>query len=121
MPYNNNTNSLVGGHIDMFASDNAGVILRLVLYRGEVYRLPEAWRNIRVRSGLAWVTFAGQDTVLACGEEAGFGRGKDSAVVSGLGHAPLVLEILGEERRGSYAVLGSAVNPAWGIDRQPCI
>lgn len=104
----------------MFASDGVGVILRLVLYHGEVYRLPETCRTIRVRSGLAWVTFAGQDTVLACGEEAGLGPGKDFPVVSALGHAPLVLEILGEERRGSYAILDSAVNPALGIDRQPC-
>jgi hypothetical protein len=98
----------------MFASDYAGVILRLVLYHGEVYRLPEAWRKIRVRSGRAWVTLAGQDTVLACGEEAGLGPGKDFAVVSALGPAPLVLEILGEERRESSAFLGSAVNRALG-------
>jgi hypothetical protein len=105
----------------MFASDYVGVILRLVLYRGEVYRLPEAWRKIRIRSGLAWLTFAGQDTVLACGEEAGFGPGKDFALVSALGHAPLVLEILGEERRGAYAILARRSTRPWGIDRQTYI
>jgi hypothetical protein len=98
----------------MFASDYAGVMLRLVLYRGEVYRLPEAWRKLRVRSGLAWVTFAGQDTILACGQEAGLGPGKDFPVVSALGHSPLVLEILGQEHRSSYPILDSAVNPALG-------
>jgi hypothetical protein len=105
----------------MFASDYAGVILRLVLYHGEVYRLPEAWRKIRVRSGRAWVTLAGQDTVLACGEEAGLGRGKDFAVVSALGPAPLVLEILGEERRESSAILARRSTRPWGIDRQTYI
>jgi hypothetical protein len=96
----------------MFASDCVDVSLRVVLYYGEVYRLPEACRKIRVRSGLAWVTFAGQDTLLTGGEEAGFGRGKDFPVVSALGHTPLVLEILGEDRQGSSAILSSAVNPA---------
>jgi len=92
----------------------AEVILRLVLYQGEVYRLPKACRKMRVRSGLAWVSFTGQDTVLACGEEAYLGPGRDFAVVSAVGPRPLILELLGADRRGSFSVLGSAVNPALG-------
>jgi hypothetical protein len=90
------------------------VLLRLVLYRGEVYRLPPACRRVRVRSGAAWVSFAGQDLVLACGEEARFVPGKDFAVVSPVGPNPLILEILGGSRRPSLAALGSAANPALG-------
>jgi hypothetical protein len=90
------------------------VILRLVLYQGEVYCLPKACRKIRVRSGLAWVSFTGQDIVLACGEEAYLRPDRDFAVVSAVGHTPLVLEILGADRQGSFSVLGSAINPALG-------
>jgi hypothetical protein len=49
------------------------------------------------------------------------GRGKDFAVVSALGPAPLVLEILGEERRESSAILARRSTRPWGIDRQTYI
>jgi hypothetical protein len=100
--------------MNKFASHSLPVILRLVLYRGEVYRLPRACRQMRVRSGAAWVSFDGQDLVLACGEEARLAPGKDFAVVSGVGRAPLILEILGDGRQPSFSVLGSALNPAAG-------
>ncbi len=93
---------------------DADIILRLVLYQGEVYRLPKSCRKIRVRSGLAWVSFTGQDVVLTCGEEAYLKPDRDFAVVSPVGHTPLVLEILGANRRGSFSVLGSAINPVLG-------
>jgi hypothetical protein len=90
------------------------VILRLVLYQDEVYRLPEDCQAVRARSGRAWVTFAGRDIVLEAGQEARFGSGKDIAVVSCVGRAPLILEILGRGRRRSILMSGPIANPSMG-------
>ena len=90
------------------------VILRLVLYQDEVYRLPEDCQAIRARSGRAWVTFAGRDIVLESGEEARFGSGKDFAVVSCVGQAPLVVEILGNHHQRSCLMSSPIANPSTG-------
>jgi hypothetical protein len=68
-------------------------MLRLVLYKGELYRVPAASQGLRVVSGTAWVTMAGQDVFLEAGEEAVFTAKDDKAVASALGHVPVVLEV----------------------------
>ena len=87
-------------------------ILRLVLYRGEVYRVPEAGSGIRIREGQAWVSYAGKDLVLPKGEVLWFISGKDAALVSSVGPAPLILEILGDYRRLSAAIKSPVLTPS---------
>lgn len=100
--------------MNKFAQNSTKVILRLVLYRDEAYRLPRACRGIRVRSGMAWVTFTGKDIILGCGEETHVTSGKDFVVVSAVGHTPLVLEILGDTRQRSFSISSCVVDPTLG-------
>jgi hypothetical protein len=78
---------------------NAGRQMRVMLLRGEVQRVAANYRGLRVRAGRAWVTVQGRDLVLnRCDEVALDGRNA-AAVVSPLGHMPLVIELLGEAPR----------------------
>jgi hypothetical protein len=92
-------------------SRSAGVFLRLVLYRGEVYRVPPAGQGVRILRGRAWVTYGGQDILLTRGDETHFASGQDAALVSAVGCAPLVLEVEGQGRRASPLALRSVLNP----------
>jgi hypothetical protein len=100
--------------MNKFAQNSTKVILRLVLYRDEAYRLPRACRGIRVRSGVVWVTFTGKDIILGCGEETYVTSGKDFVVVSAVGHTPLVLEILGDTHQRSFSISSRVVDPTLG-------
>jgi len=100
-------------------SGSANVILRLVLYRGEVYRLPPAGRGVRIVKGRAWVSHAGQDILLARGDEAHLAAGQGLTLVSTVGCAPLILEILGQDRRAAPSALSPVLNRRWAIDRRP--
>lgn len=64
------------------------------LQKGEVFRLPSACREIKVLSGVAWITVAGEDIILICGKKATLALNKDEALVSALNDAPLILEAL---------------------------
>src|SRR5512143_231082 len=75
---------------------NTGIQLRVMLLRGEVQRVKSNYRGLRVRSGRAWVTVNGRDLVLKRGEEVALEMRHDAAVVSSLGHAPVIIELLGE-------------------------
>ncbi len=100
--------------MNKFTQNSTTVILRLVLYRDEAYRLPRACRGIRVRSGVAWATFTGKDIILDCGEETYVISGKDFVVVSAVGHTPLVLEILGDTGQRSFSTSSCVVDPTLG-------
>ena len=78
---------------------NAGIQMRVMLLKGEVQRVETNYRGLRVRSGRAWVTLQGRDLVLKRGDEVALDGRHDAAVVSPLGHAPLVIELLGEAPR----------------------
>ena len=78
---------------------NAGTQMRVMLLKGEVQRVETNYRGLRVRSGRAWVTLRGRDLVLKRGDEVALDGRHDAAVVSPLGHAPLVIELLGEAPR----------------------
>ena len=78
--------------IPRFSSNLADKVLRLVLYRKETYRLPQACRKIQVLSGVAWMTVAGEDVFLTQGEKTSFTPGK-GVLISALGDTPLILEI----------------------------
>ncbi len=78
---------------------NADRQMRVMLLTGEVQRVESNYRGLRVRSGQAWVTVDGRDVVLKRCEEIALGPRHDVAVVSALGHAPLVIELLGDAPR----------------------
>jgi hypothetical protein len=71
----------------------------MILLKGEVQRVESNYRGLRVRSGRAWVTLRGCDLVLKRGDEVALEGRHDGAVVSPLGHTPLVIELLGEAPR----------------------
>jgi len=71
-------------------------LMRIVLMKRETYRVAEDRQGLRVRSGQAWVTLNGRDLVLKRGDEIAVQSKNDFAVVSALGHGPVVIELLSE-------------------------
>jgi hypothetical protein len=71
-------------------------MLRLMLRHDELFRLPVTSRGVQVVSGQAWLTVDGEDIFLRKGEKLCLFTGKDLALVSALGHTPLILEVLGD-------------------------
>jgi hypothetical protein len=71
-------------------------VMRVMLMGRETYRVAANYRGLRVRSGRAWLTLSGRDHVLQRGDEIALQSPKDYAVVSPVGRAPVVLELLGE-------------------------
>ncbi len=67
---------------------------KLTLEKGEVFRIPQAYRQFHVLSGVAWLTVGDKDIILQSGEKASLESKKDVAVISALGKMPLVLEVL---------------------------
>jgi hypothetical protein len=78
---------------------NISMQMRVILLKGEIQRVESNYRGLRVRSGRAWITLQGRDLVLKRGDEVALGKQHDVAVVSPLGHVPLVIELLGEAPR----------------------
>lgn len=74
-------------------------VMRVMLLRREIYRVAQNYRELRVRSGRAWITMDGHDYILKRGEEIALQSTGDGAVVSPLGSAPLVIELRGEAPR----------------------
>ena len=64
----------------------------LTLHQGEVFRFPSACRELYVLSGVAWITVAGEDIILAPNETASLASNNDFAIISALGNIPLILE-----------------------------
>jgi hypothetical protein len=73
----------------------ANPMLRLMLCHNELFRLPAASPGIAVVEGTAWVTVNGRDIFLASGESLLLPSRRDSALISALGRAPLILEVFG--------------------------
>ncbi len=67
--------------------------LRLVLLPGEALGMPRGKARLRVLSGTAWITRSGMDIALGAGESLGVTPSRDSAVISGLGGQPLLVEL----------------------------
>jgi hypothetical protein len=76
--------------------NSARLMLRLMLRDDELFRLPVTSRGVQVVSGQAWLTVDGEDILLRKGEKLCLLARKDSVLVSALGHAPLILEVLGD-------------------------
>ncbi len=66
---------------------------RFTMVRGEARRLPNTFRQFKVVSGCAWVSFAGEDCILIPGDTTSFDLDADIAVISAMGHSPLVIEV----------------------------
>ena len=95
-------------------SRSADVVLRLVLYRGDVYRFPPAGRGLRILRGRAWISYAGEDILLARGDEAYLASSQGFALVSPVGCAPLILEIVEQDCRVASSRLNPVLSPAAG-------
>lgn len=81
---------------------HTSVCLRVVLRGREVLRLPAGARGVRVRTGRAWLSVNGEDVILTRHTNAQFkARAADPALLSALGEAPVMVEILGEPGGGS--------------------
>lgn len=72
-------------------------MLRVLLYKNEVCRLPHAYSEIRVVSGNAWVTVDSRDMFLIRGERVALDSDRDFALISALGKTPLVFEVRSED------------------------
>ncbi len=95
-------------------SPSADVALRLVLYRGEVYRFPPAGRGLRIVNGRAWISYAGEDIVVARGDEACLTPSQGFALVSAVGRTPLILEIVQQDCPAASSFLSPALSGAAG-------
>ena len=91
-------------------TSNTVVLMRVMLVKREAYRVTSGYRGLRVRAGRAWVTLNGRDHVLKRGQGIAIQAKKDFAVVSALGHAPLIIELLGEAPRHPTVDPRPAVN-----------
>lgn len=78
---------------------------RLVLRRGETYRLPVASAGIQIVSGVAWVTQGDRDIFLGSGQKLLLSQPKEAVLVSGLSQMPLILEILGHKATAGSGVI----------------
>lgn len=68
--------------------------LRLVLLPGELFRVPDRKRSLRVLSGTAWVSLEGKDHAVKANESLDLRGKRDRALVSDVDGQPVVLEIL---------------------------
>ncbi len=68
---------------------------RLTLERNDVHRLNPLPQGIRVLSGLAWITWKGEDIVLTPGQTMRVSPGGQHPVISALGPGSLTVEMLG--------------------------
>lgn len=73
---------------------SSDVLVRLSVYPGEVYRLPEVGQRVRVVNGQAWLSAQGRDIVLGANEQFALADSTEAALVSPLTEAPVVLEVL---------------------------
>lgn len=71
---------------------NSGNLLRLVLYKGEVMRLPQHFKEIRAVAGSIWITAGGKDMMLSAGDTISLDTRKDFILVSTLHDTPAVIE-----------------------------
>jgi hypothetical protein len=81
--------------IKLFKGHPKFLVPRLfTLRKGEVFQIPSTCQEVKVLSGVAWITVAGKDIILTPGEKASFVLNKDFALVSALSDVPLMLEAL---------------------------
>jgi hypothetical protein len=67
---------------------------RLSLVHNEVHWLNPVPRGIRVLSGVAWITWEGEDIVLNPGQAIRFSPGRSHPLISAVGPGTLTVEML---------------------------
>lgn len=83
------------GFTHLFKRNLKGLVpYHFTLANGEVFQVPSACSEVRVLSGVAWITVAGQDLILTSGEKALVASKKGGAILSALGNLPLIVEVL---------------------------
>jgi len=95
-------------------SRSADVALRLVLYRGEVYRFPPTGRGLRILKGQAWVSYAGEDILLGRGDATCLASSRGFALVSAVGRTPLILEVVEQDCPAASSILSPVLGGAAG-------
>ena len=68
---------------------------RLLLHPREVCRIERGFRWARVLSGTAWITGSGEDILVVAGELRPLPVSREPLVLSGVGLAPLAVELGG--------------------------
>ena len=66
---------------------------RFTIQKNQVFRFPSECRELRVLSGIAWITVAREDIILTVGNTAILTANK-AAIISPLGDSSLILEVL---------------------------
>lgn len=80
---------------NLFKSDLKSLIpYQVTLEKDQVFRVPSAYRELRILSGIAWITGDGEDIILTSGQKASLTSSKGGTVLSALGNVPLTLEVL---------------------------
>ncbi len=95
------TSSLVGHSSNRFriftnlfkGNLKSAIRYRFTIHTGEIFRFPSECRELHVLSGIAWIAVAGEDIILPSERTVSLASNKD-AVISPLGNAPLILEVL---------------------------
>jgi len=95
-------------------SRSADVALRLVLYRGEIYRFPPTGRGLRILKGQAWVSYAGEDILLTRGDATCLASSQGFALVSAVGRTPLILEVVEQDCPTASSILSPVLSGAAG-------
>jgi hypothetical protein len=85
--------ALVSPASQQHAYQEAPIAQRLVLYQGELYRIPTAYLLLSVKSGTAYVTQAGQDRILPGGHVTQLDAHADVALISALAGEPVIFEL----------------------------
>lgn len=67
---------------------------QLTLEQNEVHRLNPVPQGIRVRSGIAWITWKGEDIVLTPGQTMRFSPREHHPVISAVGPGTLTVEMM---------------------------
>lgn len=89
--------------------NTSNLILRLMVYHNELFRLPRAGRGLAVVAGTAWVTVNGRDIFLAGGERLWLPARRDAALISALGRTPLILEVFGAASAPGHTDLAASL------------
>lgn len=76
----------------LFQGQSTSISTEITLQKGDVFRVPKNYTEVRVLSGFAWLSVAGKDKVLQSGEKVLLAS-KNDAVLSALKSVPLILEV----------------------------
>ncbi len=69
------------------------LVQRLVLYPGELYRVPVRYQLLCVITGMAYVTQARRDRIVRSGQKMGLDSTADVALVSAIGDEAVIFEL----------------------------